>query len=138
MPGQPHDAECPAQDDEDFPEGCEPRDVFIVEGAQERYGSRGRGRCAGSQAPPRGRALNQDRERGPDSFLAAQHDLASWLGVGAFRADPETPFEACLRWARKGSVESFARAPGARGSTKRSSLARQLLAKAALRRAPED
>ena len=40
VPGQPHDEECPAQGDEDFPEGCKLQDVFIVEGAQERYGSR--------------------------------------------------------------------------------------------------
>ncbi len=39
--GEPHEQGCPAKDeDEDYPDGLEGKDVFIVEGRQERYGSK--------------------------------------------------------------------------------------------------
>lgn len=40
--GEPHDEECMAagQDDDVYEDGLQPNDVFIVEGRQERYGSK--------------------------------------------------------------------------------------------------
>ena len=37
---EPHEEGCPAADDEDYGEGLKGNDVFIVEGRQERYGSK--------------------------------------------------------------------------------------------------
>jgi hypothetical protein len=37
---EPHDDECPANGDDDYEDGLQANDVFIVEGRQERYGSR--------------------------------------------------------------------------------------------------
>ena len=36
----PHEEGCPAEDEEDYGEGLKGNDVFIVEGRQERYGSK--------------------------------------------------------------------------------------------------
>ena len=37
---EPHEEGCPAEDDEDYGDGLKGNDVFIVEGRQERYGSK--------------------------------------------------------------------------------------------------
>ena len=37
---EPHEEGCPAGGEPQYPDGAEARDVFIVEGAQERYGSK--------------------------------------------------------------------------------------------------
>lgn len=38
--GEEHDEECAARGEDAFPPGTAPNDVFIVEGRQERYGSK--------------------------------------------------------------------------------------------------
>ena len=38
--GEPHEEGCPAEGDSDYEPGLEGRDVFIVEGRQERYGDK--------------------------------------------------------------------------------------------------
>ena len=37
---EPHEEGCPATGDPEYPDGTEANDVFIVEGTQERYGSK--------------------------------------------------------------------------------------------------
>ena len=36
----PHEEGCPAADEPEYGDGLQPNDVFIVEGRQERYGSK--------------------------------------------------------------------------------------------------
>lgn len=38
--GEPHDEECMASDEAKYEDGLQANDVFIIEGAQERYGSK--------------------------------------------------------------------------------------------------
>src|SRR4051794_20945779 len=37
---EPHEEGCPAEVEPDYEDGCGPNDVFILEGQQERYGSK--------------------------------------------------------------------------------------------------
>ena len=40
LPDEPHEEGCPAAEGQEHEDGLEGRDVFLVEGQQERYGSK--------------------------------------------------------------------------------------------------